>query len=259
MTRPTLLLSLAIAATTLLGACSAAAAPSVAPSAPSPTVEGKTYLSTDVKGAILVPGTRIRLTFKDGSLNAHGGCNAMGGAYTIVDDRLKATQMFMTEMGCDEPRSQQDVWLARLLGGATLTLAGDTLTIDDGTIRLTLLDRVIASPDKPIEDTRWVLDGIVSGDSVSSVPAGVTASIRIVSGRAEIEAGCNTGGGTVVVSADTLAFAPIGLTKKACEAGPMAVETAVIGVLAGTVGYTIEANVLTLDAGNTGLMFRTAP
>ena len=194
-------------------------------------MNGKTFLSTDVQGVVLVPGTRIRLTFKDGNLSAQGGCNSMGGAYTIAGDRLTATQMFMTEMGCDEPRMQQDEWLARLLGGATIGLVGDTLTLDDGTVRLTMVDREVASPDKPIEGTRWLLDGIVSGDAVSSVPAGVTASLRIVGGRAEVEAGCNTGGGTVAVSADTLTFGPLALTKKACEPAAMAVERAVTAVL----------------------------
>lgn len=222
-------------------------------------MDGKTYLSTDVQGALLVPGTRISLAFKDGNLNANGGCNSMGGTFTIVGDRLSATQMFMTEMACDEPRMQQDEWLARLLGGATISLAGDTLTLADGTVRLTLVDREVATPDQPIEGTRWVVDGIVSGDAVSSVPAGMTASLRIASGRVDVEAGCNTGGGTVEVTSDTLTFGPLGLTKKGCEPGAMTMERAVIGILTGTVGYTIEADVLTLDAGNAGLLFRAAP
>lgn len=190
MKRHPTLLSLVIAATTIVAACSPGATPS--PSAL--TVNGKIYLSTDVQGAVLVPGTRIQLTFKDGNLNAHGGCNSMGGAYTIDGDRLKTTQMAMTYMACDEPRMQQDDWLARLLGDVALTLVGDTLTLSDGTITLTLLDREVATPDQPLEGTRWVLDGILSGDAVSSVPAGVTASIRIVDGRVDVEAGCNTGG-----------------------------------------------------------------
>lgn len=254
MHRLTLILSLTIA-TAMLAACSAGAAPSTA----ARTLDGKTYLSTAVQGVTLVPGTRIQLSFKDGSLSASGGCNSMGGVYTIKDGRLSATQMAMTEMGCDPPRMQQDEWLARLLGGATITQAGDTLTLDDGTIHLTLLDREIASPDRPIEGTHWVLDGIVSGDTASSVPAGVTASIRIAGGRVDVESGCNTGTGTVEVKADALTFGAIGLTKKACDPGSMAVERALIGVLANTVGYSIDADALTITAGNAGLTFRAAP
>jgi heat shock protein HslJ len=239
----------------LLAACSAAGAPSPSPA----SLDGHTYLSTDIQGETLVAGTRIRLAFADGGLNANGGCNMMGGTYSIDGDRVTTTQVFMTEMGCDERRLHQDEWLARFLANVMFTLDEDTLTLTDGTIRLTLLDEEVATPDQPIEGTRWVLDGIVSGDSVSSVPVGVTASIRIDGGRVDVEAGCNTGGGTVQVTADTLTVDPIGLTKMACEAGPSAVESAMLTVLSGAAGYTIDAGVLTLDAGDTGLIFRAAP
>lgn len=253
------LLVLAIAAATIVTACSSAGAPSV----PAPTLaaalDGRTFLSTDLQGAVLVAGSRVSLTFMDGSLQASGGCNSMGGTYTIDGDRLTTTQQFMTEMACAEPRMQQDEWLARFLGGATITLAGDTLTMAEGTIRLTLMDQEVATPDQPMQGTRWVVDGIVSGDSVSSVPDGVTATMRIADGRVDLEAGCNTGGGTVEMAADTLTFGPIALTKMGCEPGAMAVEGAIVRVLAGTVGYAIQADVLTLDAGDTGLMLRATP
>jgi heat shock protein HslJ len=249
------MLLLAVGTAVALFACSAAGAKSPSPA----SLDGRTFLSTDLQGATLVPGTQIRLMFADGGLNANGGCNTMGGAYSIDGDRLRTSQMSMTEMGCDEPRMQQDQWLGGLLGDVTFTLDGDTLTLTDGTIRLTLMDKKVATPDQPLEGTTWVLDGIVSGDAVSSVPAGTTASIRIVGGRVEVKPGCNTGGGTVEVTADVLTFGPIVLTKMACEPGPMSVETAVVAVLSGSVNYTIDADVLTLDAGNAGLLFRAAP
>lgn len=245
---------LAIVAALTAVACSSAAAPTPPPA----SLEGHTYLSTDVQGAVLVPGTQIRLTFADGNLNAHGGCNMMGGTYSIDGARIRTTELFMTEMACDEPRQAQDEWLARFLSDVRFTLDGATLTLTDGTVRLTLVDKEVATPDLPLEGTRWVLDGIVSGDAVSSVPVGVTASIQIDGGRVDVEAGCNTGGGTVETTPGTLAFGPIALTKMACESGPMSVESAVIAVLSGDVGYTIDADVLTLDAGEAGLVFQSA-
>jgi heat shock protein HslJ len=266
-------LGVAIASAVLLGACSVGAAPggtgSVAPSAAPPTaapstaaaatVDGKTYLSTAIKGATLVPGTQIRLTFKDGNLSASGGCNSMGGRYSITGGRLVAAQLLMTEMGCDEPRMRQDAWLAQLLGAATVALTGETLTVGDGTIELTLMDREVASPDKPIDGTRWILDGIVSGDTASSVPAGVTASLRLGGGGVEVEAGCNTGAGTVGVTVDTLTVGPIALTKMACAPAAMSVERAFTAVLTGSVSYSIDADVLTIGSGARGLTFRAAP
>lgn len=239
----------------LFVACSSGTAAS--PSAAS--LDGHTYLSTGVEGATLVPGTLVRLSFTDGNLNAQAGCNIMGGTYSTDGDRLRTTQVSMTEMACEEPRMQQDDWLARFLGDVTFTLAADTLTLTDGTVRLTLLDEEVATPDRPLEGTRWLLDGIVSGDAVASLPAGVTAAIEIAGGRVDVEAGCNTGGGSVEATADRLTIGPIVLTKMACEAGAMAVEQAMTSVLSGEVGYTIDADGLTLDAGDAGLMFRAAP
>jgi heat shock protein HslJ len=239
----------------LLGACSAAGASSPSPA----SLDGRTFLSTGIGGADLVPGTQVRLTFTGGDLSAQAGCNIMGGTFAIEGDRLTTTQMFMTEMGCDEPRMAQDEWLAAFLGNVTFTLAGDTLNLTNGTVRLTLVDREVVTPDQSLEGTRWVLDGIVSGDAVSSVPIGVTASIRIAGAHVDVEAGCNTGGGAVEVTADTLTFGQIVTTDMACEAGPTSVETALLGVLSGTVDYTIDADSLTLDAGGAGLIFRAAP
>ncbi|MGZ8821544.1 MAG: META domain-containing protein, partial [Aeromicrobium sp.] len=184
-----------------------------------------------------------------------------GGTYAIDGDRLTTSQMFMTEMACDDARQGQDEWLARFLGAVTFTLDGDTLTLTDGTVHLTLLDKEVETPDQPLEGTSWVLDGIVSGDAVSSVPAGLTAAMQIADGRVQVNAGCNTGGGTVEVAADTaspatITFGPIGLTKMACEPEAMRVETAITTVLAGAVRYVIDADMLTLTAGDHGLIFR---
>jgi heat shock protein HslJ len=239
----------------LLGACSAAGEASPSPAG----LDGRTFLSTNASGVDLVPDTQVRLSFANGDLSAQAGCNIMGGAYSIEGDRLKTTQMFMTEMGCEEPRQAQDEWVAAFLGDVTFTLEGDTLVLTDGTVRLTLDDKEVVTPDQPLEGTRWVLDGIVSGDTVSSVPVGVTAAIRIAGGQVDVEAGCNMGGGSVEVTPATLTFGPIMTTKMACEAGPASVESAVLGVLSGQVDYTIDADVLTISVGINGLIFRAAP
>lgn len=248
---------LGLAAAVLLAACSTAAAPS--PSPASASLDGHTYLSTGAQGVTLVPGTQIRLAFDDGNLTAQAGCNTMGGTYTVSGARITTTQMFMTEMGCDEPRMHQDEWLAQFLGEVTYTLEGDTLTLTNGPIQLTLLDEEVATPDPPLGGTRWILDGIISGNAVSGVPVGVTASIRISGDNVEVEAGCNQGGGTVEVAPGSLTFGPIGLTKMACEAGPMSVKSAVVTALSGGVEYAIDADGLTLTRGDAGLLFRAAP
>jgi heat shock protein HslJ len=237
-----------------IGACTSPGA--TAP--PTATLTGHTYLSTGIEGASLVAGTEVRLRFDGGQLTASAGCNMMDGGYTIDAGRLRTTQLSMTEMGCDAPRQRQDDWLARFLTDVGLTLDGDTLTLTDGTITLTLLDKEVATPDQPLAGTQWILDGFTSGDAVSSVPADVTATILVQAGRMDVTTGCNSGGGTVTVGPDTITVGPIALTKMACGPEAMSVESAVTATLSGVLGYTIDADTLTLRIGDRGLTFRAS-
>lgn len=89
-------------------------------------------------------GTTVRISFQNGQLGASAGCNAMGGPYRIEGSRLISGQLAMTEMACEPPLMEQDRWVAELLGGATVALDRDTLTLTGSTVRVTLLDREVA-------------------------------------------------------------------------------------------------------------------
>lgn len=240
----------------LVAACGGGSA---SPAPTSQTLDGRTFLSTGVDGPALVAGTVIRITFKDGSVSAHAGCNTMSGPYRIDGGTLVVGQLAMTEMGCAQNLMAQDQWVAGLLNGATIALDGNTLTLSLSGIRVTFLDRVVADPDRPLAGTRWVVDGVLRGGTASSVPAGVTASFTFANGTVSIEGGCNTGGGTVKITDTTIEFGPIAMTKKACQQPATAVELAVTQVASGTIAYRIQAGSLTLDAGGVGLTLRAAP
>lgn len=262
--------AIALALTTVLAACGGSAAPSATP-APTPVLptpvpvapgpddqvpgglDGRTFLGTSSTGRVLVAGSQVRIEFKAGTLGASGGCNSLGGAYRIVDGTIVADQLMTTEMACDRPLMDQDAWLAELLSGATFVLDGNTLTLTKGSVTLTLTDRAVADPDRPLEGTRWIVDGLVSSQSVSSVPAGAVASLRITGGAVDVETGCNTGSGGVEVGETSITFGPVATTKMACDPARMELERFVLSVLAGEVGYTIEAGTLTLTGAAGGL------
>lgn len=249
-----------VAAALFFAACTGTGGGPASPS-PSPTpaaLDGRTFLSTTVTGHDLVPGSTVRLSFDAGQLSVNAGCNQMGGAFQVVDGRLRVGSMMTTDMGCAAPLMAQDGWVGSFLGDATVALAGDTLTLTNGDTTMTLTEREVADPDRPLEGTRWVLDGITTGDAVSSVPAGVTAALTIANGRMDVEAGCNRGGAAVSSNASTLSIGPMALTKMACPGDAMAVEGAMTSVLSGDVAYAIEADVLTITDGPNGLTFRAA-
>jgi heat shock protein HslJ len=227
--------------------------------APVPTLDGRTFLSTEVTGHELVEGSVIRLSFANGSLSANAGCNTIFGGYRLEGDVLVAEALGQTEMACEEALMDQDMWLAELLTGSpTLSLDGDELVVSssDGVTVVTMLDREVADPDRPLEGTRWIVESTIANDAVSSVPARATASITITDGTVAVETGCNTGSGSVEIGEGTLTFGPIASTARACEDELMALEAAVLAALDGEATYQIEADVLTIRASEAGLVLR---
>lgn len=220
---------------------------------------GRTFLSSAIDGRTLVDGTEVRLSFQIDALNAHAGCNTLGTTAAYDGATLVATDMFQTEIGCEPALAEQDLWLGELLmSRPTLVLEGDTLTIASPDTTITLTDRAVADPDRPLVDTTWVVNGLISGDAVSSVPANSAASITISDGSAAVHTGCNRGNAGVEITDDTITFAPMATTKMACEPELMELEFAVTRVLTGEVDYSIEAGQMTIstkdaDGGTIGL------
>ncbi len=227
------------------------------------TLDGTEWLSTAVTEAgadrPLVEGTQIRLSFTDGQLGASAGCNTMGGAYTVEDGRLIVEGGGMTEMGCDEERHAQDEWLFGFIGSQpSLAQEGDKLTLTSGETVIALQDSEVAEPDLPLTGTTWTVDSIITGDAVSSVPNGATATLVFTDdGRLEVDNGCNIGGGTYEVTDGRLRVGELMTTLRACDAPAAQLESAVMGVLnAEEIEYAIDAGSLTLMAGDQGLGLR---
>jgi heat shock protein HslJ len=249
---------LAAIATISVAACATGGGQGVpsSPAAASSGLDGRTFLSTSIEGRTLVAGSRVRLVFEDGKVGATAGCNSMSGAYSIADNHIRVPEMSTTEMGCDADLMAQDQWLAGFLRDASIVLAGDALRLTAGDVTLTLADRVVADPDRPLAGTRWVLDAIVDGEVVSSVPAGVTASITFTDGKVAISAGCNSGGGKAAIGAGKVTFGEVILTEMACAGDASAVESAVLAALKGEVPWSIEASALTIGPAGHELVFR---
>ena len=228
-----------------------------------PSLDGKAFLSVAVTdGGVarpLVAGTRIRLDFRAKDASFHAGCNHMGGDYRLDGGRLVFDAVGGTAMACDADLMAQDQWLGEFLSSnPTLTLAGDELTLASGSTVIRLQDREIVEPDIPIAGQTWTLESIISGDAVSSVPQGVVATLSFhADGSVEVETGCNSGSAMWKAVGAGIDVAGLGLTKKACAGPEAAVEGSVVAVLrAGSIVAGIDANVLTLMAGQAGLQYR---
>jgi len=270
--RPLILLAASLA--TLLGACGSDATSSdtstqsadseASVPASDLDLDGRTFVSTAVVGHDLVADSQIRLAFQDASISVNAGCNTLVGGYTIEGDTLQAPVLAMTQMACDPALMDQDTWLSETFSGSpTLVLEGDDLTVTgaDGST-ITFLDAVVAEPAQPLEGTRWVVDGLLANEGISTVPLGAEAAITITDGTAAVEAGCNTGSAAVEITETTITFGPLALTRMACGPEQTELENAVVAVLSGEVTYTIDSSTLQLrkaaDSGEIGLNLTAA-
>ena len=207
----------------------------------------------------LVPGTRIRLDFRASELGANAGCNSIGGTYRIEGGKLIVEATGMTEMGCDQPRHDQDDWLSEFLSSnPTVRLAGDELTLESGSVVVRLLDRRIVEPDVALAGVTWTVVSVISGDAVSSVPQGVTATLLFhADGTVDVNTGCNQGSGSWATVGAGIEIKNVMLTKRGCDAQTGAMESAVLGLIdAGALAATIQGSTLTLLAGAGGLQLR---
>lgn len=226
------------------------------------SVDGRQFLSVSVtdNNALhpLVPGTTIRISFTNGSLSVQAGCNTMGGAYRIDGGKLIVDGAGMTQMACDAARMAQDDWLFGFLGSRPdIRLSGNDLVLVSGATTITLLDREVAEPDLDLVGRTWTLASIFNGEVASSVPQGVSATLRFTAdGRVELHPGCNTGGGKVTVDGQTLRFTDMVLTQMACTGAGAQVEQELLALLsADAVRFSIDASTLTLQVGDHGLQF----
>jgi heat shock protein HslJ len=177
----------------------------------------------------------------------------MGGSYEVQDGTLVVGAMITTEMACDEPLMAQDQWISAFVNGASVSLAGDTLTLVKDDVTLNATDREVARPDLPLEGTRWTVDGLISNQAISSMPLGVEAWLELADGKVALNAGCNRGSGAATIGDTTILFGPIGTTKMGCEADAMQTEAHILAVLQGEVAYEIDSDTLTITGAGGGL------
>lgn len=229
-------------------------------------LDGRVFLSTEVtqagKPRELVDGTTVRLTFTgDGQLIAEAGCNTMQGPVRVTEDKLGVSDLTTTGMGCDAARHEQDTWLADFLGAApTMNIDGSTLTLTAGDRVIVLLDREVAQPDAALEGPTWVVDTLISGQTASSLPTGVSATLVFEAGSVQVNTGCNTGGASYTLDGATLVFSDLFVTRMACSADIMQVEATVTATLTGEATFTIEAERLTIThPDGTGLQLAAQP
>ncbi|MFE5794456.1 META domain-containing protein [Streptomyces sp. NPDC056503] len=223
-------------------------------------------------GAVTVDGSRsqapegARVGFT-GKERAQGstGCNHFGAAVTVAGATVTVSPEEVTEMGCPDDRQRfETAFLAAFTGPLRGTLSDGALTLvsSDGARKVELT----AEPSVPLRGTGWKVDGLVSGDTAASLPAGSGEKARFVvgaDGRITGNLGCNGFSATAKVDekARTLTVeGPAATTRMMCTGPQMELETKLYELLDGPLSYRLEHRTLTLvDGAGEGLTARAEP
>jgi heat shock protein HslJ len=235
------------------------------------------YLSTEVtengKPRKLVKDTHISLTFREGQVHAQAGCNQMSGPARLEGRKLIVDDLAQTEMGCPgDGRYEQDTFVAQFLTARPAFTGGaEGYSLATAAVSMKFAPKSKVLPVLPLEGTRWDITHTTQGpargaadDPNGAVSAGMApqgAYLQFGDGKVTGSDGCNSLFGDAVITGDTIAFGPIGTTKKACpdsDVVPQARQS-VLAALTGAVEWSIDHNVLHLETpSGAGLQLQAA-
>lgn len=225
-------------------------------------LNGRTFISEQVEGDQIPGGGPLTIGFDGKQISTFAGCNHGSGSAELADSRI-TTQLAMTMMACAPPVGDSDAWVSKFFGAKpTWSLSGDTLTLQTDAATVTLRDKKIANPDRPLTGTTWQVTSLVSAQAVSTSVALEQSKPTLTigdDGAVSGSTGCNriTGRATISGSPAVIEFGPLAATRMACPPDVTEVEQAVLRVLKGTVQTSIDADELKLSGtdGN-GLVLR---
>ena len=222
------------------------------PPGPPSAVLGHSYVLQGVEHAPLLHGVEAKLSFTDRDLSAHAFCNHLFGFYRVERGRLIVSGMGGTEMGCDPLGSARDRWLIAFLGSRPkLHVCGATLTLENATSRLVLLDKAVAEPDPPLAGTVWETNSYIDGDTAMGLMETRAPSLLFLQdGTWTLQGVCSQGRGTYTADEDRLTLANAAFEQASPDCGndnerEAAAFTEKV-LLQGTLGYRIESGSLEL-------------
>lgn len=211
----------------------------------------------------LVKGSQIRVTFDGGRITISAGCNTMSGTYRLAGSRLRVHGLATTDMGCPEALMAQDSWIAGLFAAPATLVTGQHPSITARRTVLTLVDRRVASPDRPLVGQRWLLAGLTNAATASSAGAQVFLQID-AGGTARIDERCTWLTADATVEGDAIIWGPLTQHPHSCpysknQGAEAILDRAVRHVLTGTTTATVVEKSLTITRGADGLMFTAYP
>jgi heat shock protein HslJ len=120
----------------------------------------------------VLDGYAVTMNIDSGDLGGRAACNSYGGTVVLTDTDFSSSDLFQTEMGCEEPAmSLEFAYLSSLGRVVSWARTGDALTLAGDGVSLTF-ELVPPPPTADLVDTAWILDTIIEGEAASSTISG---------------------------------------------------------------------------------------
>ena len=185
----------------------------------------------------------------DGRTLVATGCNSGQGRASLSDGKLEADDLAVTQMGCLDPAvADQETFVMSVVGARpAMVLDGDLLVLRTDAAEIRFLDRKVADPDRPLEGTRWRVDGMFDHQMARSI-AGPKGELVLSGGRVRLIGPCSDVEGPAVVSGTTVTFGALTTgTGRPCDQAQEEAQAEVVRVLAGPVRATVKAATLRIE------------
>lgn len=199
----------------------------------------------------------ITITFEEGQVSGTASCNGYGGTFQINGSSISISDLAMTEMAC----SPQETMEAEAMFSDAITRV-DTVSVD-GTLTLSadgiemVFEKLEPVPEAELTGTRWILDGLIQGDTVASPVAGSGAYIELSSdGSVTGDTGCRPFSGQYIIEGAEVVMPELVADGHECEPDFADQDNLFFSVVGDGFRVEIDENRLTMSSrGAEGLTF----
>jgi heat shock protein HslJ len=198
----------------------------------------------------------ITINFQGDMVNGTASCNSYGGGYELSGSSITFQPLAMTEMACSPPETMEaEMMYGQALSQVTTVLLNDGLILRGPGIEL-VFEALEPVSDADLTNTVWVLDGLVSGDAVSSV-LGERATLEFFTdGSALGGTGCRTFAGQYTINGAEVLMTELAADGHECPPDLADQDAHVLAVLGDGFRAEVAGNTLTLSSqGDEGLVY----
>jgi heat shock protein HslJ len=223
------------------------------------SVEGSWQMTSGTVGGeeiSLVSSHPITITFEGDQVSGTASCNGYGGTFQLSGSEISFGNLAMTEMACfPEETMQAEALFAEGLTMVDAIAVDEVLTLSGDGVEMEF-ERLEPVPEADLTNTVWVLDGLISGDAVSSV-SGERATLELFTDGSILGGtGCRLLQGQYTISGPEVVFTEFSAEGE-CDPALTDQDNHVVSVLGDGFRVEIDGQRLTVwSAGDEGLSYR---